>query len=239
MFQDISNVPLSKVIMLQIKKAILTGQIKSGDKIPPERELAEGFNVSRNMVREAIRGLEMAGYLEIRQGPRGGAFVREFSPDRMSTGFLDFYMAEKLTIEELNKVRLHIEPEVARLAAQNCDSDYILRLQRAMTNEHMADDINDRVTSLTEVHLILAEMCGNFIYEILVNSLLSITKEITVAGYRKGDAIVHGTGQHAHIVEAVVEGKPNKAAKAMKDHLKKFSDGLVELDKKYRQRLGF
>lgn len=238
-FQDISNVPLSKVIMLHIKKAILTGQIKLGDKIPPERELAEGFNVSRNMVREAIRGLEMVGYLEIRQGPRGGAFVREFTPDRLSTGFLDFYMAKKLTIEELNKVRLHIEPEVARLAAYNIDSNYTLRLQSAMENEHMAEAIDDRVTNLTTVHLILAEMCGNFFYEILVNALLSITKEITIAGYRRGDAIVHGTGQHTHIVKAVIEGEPDNAAKAMRDHLIKFSSGLVELDKKYRQRICF
>lgn len=132
-FQDISNVPLSKVIMLQIKKAILNGQIKFGNKIAPERELAEGFNVSRNMVREAIRGLEMAGYLEIRQGPRGRAFVREFTPDRLSTGFLDFYIAEKLTIEELHKVRLHIEPEVAKLAAYNTDSNH-KRVRRFQNN---------------------------------------------------------------------------------------------------------
>jgi DNA-binding FadR family transcriptional regulator len=152
---------------------------------------------------------------------------------------LDFYIAKRLTIEELNKVRLHIEPEVARLAAKNKNSDYALQLQDAIAEEHMAEAIDDRVTSLTKVHLILAEMCGNFFYEILVNALLSISKEITIAGHRKGDAIVHGTGQHAHIVKAVIEGMFDKAAKAMRDHLKKFSNGLVELDKKYRQRIRF
>jgi GntR family transcriptional repressor for pyruvate dehydrogenase complex len=235
--QDISNGPLSKVIMHHIKDAILTGKIKFEEKIPPERELAEGFNVSRNMVREAIRGLEMAGYLEIRQGPKGGAFVRKFTPDRLSTGFLDFYMAERLTIEELNNVRLHIEPEVARLAAKNINPDYALRLQNAIADEHMAEAIDDRVTSLTKVHLILAEMCENFFYEIMVNALLSIAKEITIAGYRKGDAIIHGTGQHIQIVKAVIRGETEKAAKTMHDHLKKFSDGFIELDKKYRQRI--
>ena len=62
-FQDISKVPLSKVVMLHIKNAILSGKLKNEEKIPTERELASGFNVSRNMVREAIRALEMAGYL--------------------------------------------------------------------------------------------------------------------------------------------------------------------------------
>ena len=74
-FQDIRKAPLSKVVMTHIKNAILNGQLKFEDKIPTERELAAGFNVSRNMVREAIRALEIAGYLEIRQGPKGGAFV--------------------------------------------------------------------------------------------------------------------------------------------------------------------
>jgi GntR family transcriptional repressor for pyruvate dehydrogenase complex len=222
-FQDISKVPLSKVVMLHIKNAILSGQIKFEEKIPTEREMAAGFNVSRNMIREAIRALEIAGYLEIRQGPKGGAFVREFTPDRLTDGFLDYYLAKKLTFKELNNVRLHVEPEVARLAAKNKNSDIAHRLQNTVENEYMADEIDDRVASLTKFHIVLAEMSGNFFYEIIINVLISITKEIVVAGYREGDTVVHGTGQHDHILKAVLEGKPGKAAKAMRDHITKFS----------------
>lgn len=236
-FQDISKVPLSKVVMLHIKNAILSGQLKFEDKIPTERELAAGFNVSRNMVREAIRALEISGYLEIRQGPKGGAFVREFTPDRLSEGFLDYYLAKKLTIKELNNVRLHIEPEVARLAAQNKDSDMAHRLQSALDDEYMADQIDERVMSLTKFHLVLAEMCGNFFYEILINVLVSITKEIVVAGYRQGDMVVHGMDQHDYVLKAVLAGKSDKAAEAMRDHLIKYSNGLIELEKKYRERM--
>jgi GntR family transcriptional repressor for pyruvate dehydrogenase complex len=236
-FQDISKVPLSKVVMLHIKNAILSGELKREEKIPTERELAAGFNVSRNMVREALRALEMAGYLEIRQGPKGGAFVREFTPDRLSGGFIDYFLAEKLTIKELNSVRLHIEPEVARLAAENINPDYTLKLQSAVDNEYMADVIDDRVTSLTEFHLVLAEMCGNFFYEIIINVLVSIAKEIVVASYREGDTIVHGTGQHVHVLKAVLEGKPDEAAKAMHDHLIKYSSRFIELEKYYRDRI--
>lgn len=236
-FQDISKVPLSKVVMLHIKNAILSGQLKFKDKIPTERELAAGFNVSRNMVREAIRALEISGYLEIRQGPKGGAFVREFTPDRLSEGFLDYYLAKKLTIKELNNVRLYIEPEVARLAAENKDPDMAHRLQSAIDNEYMADLIDERVKSLTEFHLVLAAMCGNFFYEIIINVLVSITKEIVIAGYREGDIVAHGTDKHNHILKAVLEGKPDDAAEAMQDHLIKYSNGLIELEKKYRERM--
>jgi DNA-binding FadR family transcriptional regulator len=234
---DISKVPLSKVVMLHIKNAILTGQLEYEEKIPPEREMAAGFNVSRNIVREAIRALEMAGYLEIRQGPKGGAFVKELSPDRLSDGFLDYYLAEKLTIEELNNVRLHIEPEVARIAAKNINPEHARLLQKTVDNEHMADEIDERVKSLTKFHLVLAKMSGNFFYEIIVNVLISIKKEIVTAGHREGDPIVHGMGQHRRIIDAVLEGKPDEAAEAMREHLLKYSAGLVELEKKYRERI--
>lgn len=236
-FQDISKAPLSKVVMLHIKNAILSGQLKYEDKIPTERELAAGFNISRNMVREAIRALEMAGYLEVRQGPKGGAFVREFTPDRLSEGFLDYYIAQKMGIKDLNDVRLHVEPEVARLAAENMTSDKARRLQSVVDEEYMADAIDERVTNLTDFHLVLAEMSGNFFYEIMIHVLVSITQEIVVAGYRKGDAVVHGTGQHDEVLKAVLERKPNAAAKAMRDHLLKFSKGLVGLEKQYRKRM--
>jgi DNA-binding FadR family transcriptional regulator len=179
----------------------------------------------------------MAGYLEIRQGPKGGAFVREFTPDRLSDSFFDYYLAKKLTFQELNKVRLHIEPEVAGLAAEKINSHRALRLQSVVENEYMAEAIDERVTNLTKFHLVLAEMCGNFFYEIIMNVLVSITREIVVACYREGDTVVHGTGQHNHILKAVMEGKPDKAAKAMRDHLMKWSNRLLELEKKYRERI--
>ena len=234
---DISKVPLSKVVMLQIKNAILTGQLEFQEKMPPEREMASGFNVSRNIVREALRALEMAGYLEIRQGPKGGAFVSELTPDRLSDGFLDFYLAEKLTIEELNDVRLQIEPEVARLAAKNINSELARLLQTSVDNEHMADAMDERIKSMTKFHLVLAKMSGNFFYEIMVNVLISIKKEIVVAGHREGDPIVHGTGQHTKVLNAILEGRSDDAAEAMREHLIKYSARLVELEKKYRERM--
>ncbi len=237
LFQDISKVPLSKLVMLHIKNAILSGELKNEDKIPTERELAAGFNVSRNMVREAIRALEMAGYLEVRQGPKGGAFVREFTPDRLSEGFLDYYLAKKLTMEELNHVRLYVEPEVARLAAQNINRESAESLKNVVENEFMADAIEDRVLSLTKFHLTLAEMCGNFFYEIIINVLLSITKEIVVAGYRGGDTVVHGLDQHNDVLKAVLDGDSDKAADYMKAHLDKFSTGILDLEIKYRDRI--
>jgi len=64
-----------------------------------------------------------------------------------------------------------------------------------------------------------------------------MTISFVIAGHVEGDAVVHGTGQHGEILEAVLKGKPDQAAEAMRDHLTKFSSGLIDLEKQYRSRM--
>jgi len=236
LFREINRLPVSREIMCQIKESVLSGKIKSGEKIPSERELMGHFTVSRNMIREAIRGLAMSGFLEVRQGPQGGAFVKDFTPERLSNTFLDFYIADKLNVKDLNQARLFLEPEVARLAANNIDSHDSIVLAETLEKEAFEDDIEERMRSLTAVHCVLAKICGNFFYEIMVNSLISISHEIILNTFEECAPPLHGLGQHNQIVQAVLDKNPHKAAQAMKDHLKKFSKALVDLDLKYRQK---
>jgi GntR family transcriptional repressor for pyruvate dehydrogenase complex len=237
-FREIKRLTVPKEIMLQIKEFILSGKIKSGEKIPSERELTERFNVSRNMVREAIRGLEMSGYLEVHQGPQGGAFVTDFTHERVSNIFLDFYIANKLSVVDLSQARLLLEPEVARLAANNIDSRSELILMEALKKEVLADDLEERMRSLTAVHLVLAEICGNSFYEIIVNSLIAITYEIVSYTFSKdGHPIIHGLRKHDQIVRAVLRRDPEKAAQAMRDHLQEFTEAFIDFDKKYKRKL--
>ncbi len=78
-FQPIKQSNATEEVLGQLKEAILRGTIKEGEKLPSERELSSFFNVSRGVVREAIRGLKATGFVEIKQGPLGGAFVKEIS----------------------------------------------------------------------------------------------------------------------------------------------------------------
>jgi len=80
-FKPIKQSRLSEEVLSQLKEAILLGKFKSGQKIPSERELTEAFQVSRGVVREAIRALEITGFVVLRQGPAGGAFVTDLSFD--------------------------------------------------------------------------------------------------------------------------------------------------------------
>jgi GntR family transcriptional repressor for pyruvate dehydrogenase complex len=77
MFNSVKSNKISEHIIEQIRKAIFEGKLKPGDKLPPERELIENFGVSKATLREAMRSLEVLGFLEIRKGASGGAFVTE------------------------------------------------------------------------------------------------------------------------------------------------------------------
>lgn len=235
LFKEIKRLPISKEIMNQLRNSILNGKIKTGEKIPSERELTEQFKVSRNMVREAIRGLEMLGYLEIHQGSQGGAFVKDFTHDRLSNVFVDFYLADKLSIQDLLEARLFIEPEVARLAAKNIDTQGSLLLLETLKQESFKDDMVERLESLGAVHIALAKLCNNTIYDIMVNSLIAISQEIILNTFKNGvDAPLHGVGKHDEIVKAVLNGDSVQAKEHMFQHLMEFSEACEDLDKKYK-----
>lgn len=234
-FKPIKQTRASEEVLEQLKESILKGRFKAGDKLPSERELTEQFQVSRGVVREAIRVLEKTGFVSIRQGPSGGAYVTDLTFDHLSGGFLDLYLANKLTIPELNQVRMHIEPEVARLAAQRVTPAYRARLEKAIAAEREPmKNYVVRMERLTDVHYILAEMCGNYLFEAIVNSFIRLTHQIVDAVEPEDHNELHKVGEHDEMVAAVIAGDPEAAAKAMTEHLKNFCEGLIRMDKTYR-----
>ena len=92
-FKSVRQSRVSEAVLAQLKEAILLGHFKSGEKLPSERELTQEFQVSRGVIREAIRALEITGFVVLRQGPTGGAFVTNLSFDHVGNAFLDLFLA--------------------------------------------------------------------------------------------------------------------------------------------------
>src|SRR5262245_46615986 len=99
----------------QVKQLIAEGRLKTGDRLPPERELAEKFVVSRTSVREALRALESLGLIEIRPGE--GTFVRQVSVDALVGPLALMLPSQREAIGELFEARRVLEPAIAALAA--------------------------------------------------------------------------------------------------------------------------
>ena len=111
----------------QVKEAIFQGEYHPGEKIPSEHELVDLFGVSRVIIREAIRNLEQAGLVEIRRGPKGGAFILPLTHKAVSLVVKDLFRLSKGTVKEIMEVRLELEPIVARLAAYRANKDDLNR----------------------------------------------------------------------------------------------------------------
>jgi GntR family transcriptional regulator, transcriptional repressor for pyruvate dehydrogenase complex len=235
-FKPIKQSRVSKEVTEQLKHAILLGQFQTGDKLPPERELAEQFQVSRVAVRESLRVLENAGFLATRPGVTGGTFVTDLTFENLSNAFVDLFLAEKIDIPELVQVRVLVEPEIARLAALNLDAETTELLREAIEAEEgpitsLVEDLNKK----TSVHYILAEMCGNRFLEALERSLMAMTRRV-VQVVEPERLWLHPAGMHRPIVEAVLARNPDAAAKAMRKHAIEFGENISKMEKIFRQK---
>src|SRR5215813_8997128 len=124
----IKSTRIYEEIVRQVKQLIAEGRLKSGDQLPPERDLAEKFLVSRTSVREALRALESVGLIEIRPGE--GTFVREVSVDALVEPLALVLLSQRAMIEELFEARRLLEPAIAGLAARRATKEEIQEMDR-------------------------------------------------------------------------------------------------------------
>jgi GntR family transcriptional repressor for pyruvate dehydrogenase complex len=244
-FKPIRQLRVSEEVAKQLKQSILLGHFKSGDKLPAERDLAEEFKVSRVTIREALRKLQDSGFIVTRQGATGGAYVTDLTFEYLTDAFLDLFLAEKITIPEMHQVRILVEPKVAQLAALRVTPEYARRLQDAMEiEESPVPSFPEDIERKQRMHFILAEMCGNRFLEALVGSLMRLTKWALEAidddpsyMHPAGQLYqLHPAGMHRPVVEAVLAGDAEGAAKAMEKHIVEFGENLDNLERNYHKK---
>ncbi len=236
-FKPIKQSRISAAVTDQLKRSILLRRFKSGDRLPPERELAEQFEVSRVAIREAIRVLETSGFITTRQGVSGGTFVTDLTFQQLSNAFLDLFLADKISIPEVYQVRLLVEPEVAKLAARNITAEYAERLQSCLKVEEqpsllLPEDLDRK----TAVHFMLAEMSGNRFLEGLVRSVMQMTRRIIEAVHPDQPPFLHPAGMHRPIIKAVLAGNASAAEAAMRKHAAQFGKILMQMELTFRKK---
>src|SRR5262245_65034173 len=129
----------SSAIAEQIRTAILTGRLKAGDRLSPERELAEQFGVSRVTVRDALRSLEAMGLIEVKVGARGGAFVTAPTGSKVAQTMSDMMLMSVTSPEDIVEARLIVELGTVTLACARAAPEGLGEL-RALV-EQARDDV--------------------------------------------------------------------------------------------------
>src|SRR5262249_31609898 len=163
-------------IVEQIRALIREGRWAPGDQIPPERELAERFRVSRTSVREALRALEMQGVIDSRQG--GGTFVRTADTEALVPPLAAAILRGRRELAEVLEVRELIEPGIAQRAAERATAEHILELEALLERQRQCiTEGRPFVDEDTAFHYTLATAADNHILLRLHNVILDVLRE--------------------------------------------------------------
>ncbi len=219
MYFPIQSERLYQRIVEQIERRIVAGDLKIGDQLPSERELAEQFAVSRIAVREAVKALREKGLVEIRPGK--GTFITNGTSDvvRSSLGMLMKFGSLDGS-PNLVEVREILEPEIAALAATRITDEQINAMSEAVKVMDTAlDNADVFIEADLDFHLALAQATQNPIIPLLMNSIIDLLREqrkriaLTAGGLQRGQY------HHKKILDAVMCRNSEAARKAMQIHL--------------------
>jgi GntR family transcriptional repressor for pyruvate dehydrogenase complex len=181
-------------VSAQLRRHVVLGQLKPGDRLPSERDLAVKLGVSRNTIREALRGLEMVGVLELQTGARGGAFLVAPNGDTISTALQDMFQLGAVTPAQLTEARLHISASVVRVACELATENDVLELERSLEDAKKAGREGDYIRRShlnLQFHRILARSTRNPIFIAVMNGLISIMAVfIEKIGPPQGNAVL-------------------------------------------------
>ncbi len=208
-------------IILQIRRELTLGNLRPGDKLPAERELAKQFGTSRTAVREALRTLENAGIVISYKGVKGGAFIRETEPGLLTQLLGDMVNLGSISLESLTEARVHILTLVAELAGSGAQEEHLAGMAVAIEEAErhtMVMDAQRRQDAIGAFYDCLARATGNEVMVMLVRSITEIVRAVLleVAPLPKSDT----PATLRLIVAALRQRDGPGASRLMREHLR-------------------
>lgn len=239
MFEQVQSQKFYLQIVNQIRDLIAEGKLKKGDKLPPERSLAQQFGASRAVIREALSALEVLGIIECRQGQ--GDFIKVDATEASINSELMRTLLQEHSPHEIFEARGELEPSVAGLAAENATSEDIRRLERQLHKlnalgreaETNSDLIDDYMEEDRKFHLEIARAAHNsvlFDVSASVNLMMKETrwKALKRKSIEKEGNIRQFEVEHTAIFEAIRDKKPDVASMIIRRHIGEIRKDLFD-----------
>src|SRR6202789_1861396 len=219
LYRAVKTSRLFEQIVQQVEDSILQGQLKPGDQLPAERDLAQRFGVSRTAVREAVKTLREKGLVEAYSGR--GTFV---------TNGTSFAVRQSLDLmirtnkqegsANLSGLRLVLEPEIAGLAAEHMEEQLLTTMREAVAEmDRNLHDPDAYVEADLDFHLALAEAADNPLILSLLDSIVGLLREQRSRIFNVDGGPERGQFHHKRILAAVEQRNPEAARQAMRAHL--------------------
>ena len=227
-FRELRKQVLSQEIVKEMLSMIESGEIGSGDKLSPERELAATLNVSRPSLREALRALAIMNVIEIAQGD--GIYVTTLEPELLAQHLEFIFSLEDSTFLQLFEARRIVEAGCAELAAERAQDDDISAIESIVGESIDSVDDADRFLQIDiRLHDRIAQIADNPMlsrFMASISRLSRASRSITtdIPGVREQSA-----QDHRAIVEAIAARDPEAARQAMLQHLRHVEGSLKEV----------
>jgi GntR family transcriptional regulator, transcriptional repressor for pyruvate dehydrogenase complex len=210
-------------ICARIREQLALGVLKPGDKLPPERDLAQQLGVSRNVLREALRSLEMAGVLRLQKGVKGGAFVQQGDTSRMNVVMRDMLSLGTISVRELSEARVNVLDLVVRLACENARQADLDALEGNVERTELATRegrLLDRVECARDFYKLLAVASGNKVIAMITDSVTEIHMRFVYAKVASsGVAMARLVERRRQFMAAMHERDAALATRLMRSHL--------------------
>jgi GntR family transcriptional regulator, transcriptional repressor for pyruvate dehydrogenase complex len=215
--------PIPLQVAKRIMRSIVSGELKPGQSLPNERDLAASLGVARPTIREAIRALQMMRVLTVRQG--GATQVSELSPESLIEPFELMCHAGALDLAALFEVRLTLEVGIARAAAARITDDELQRIYVCMKD---AEAAVGTPASFLEVDLALHDLILQAARNPLFTALMGAIRRLGLESRKQTaqlDTIRDSTiEEHRAIIQALKARDPDRAGRAMYTHISSVAD---------------
>jgi len=231
LFSPIQNTKISERIIKQFEELIRGYKLKSGDRLPSERELTDLFKVGRPTIREALRSLESIGLIEVKQGC--GSFIKEIDFSsyiaslRENVNFTR--IVDTVSLEEFYSGRKLIEPAIARLVAEKHSLEDLEHLDRIIRDTRLA--LNDEggrfIKFSASFHELLARMTRNKVVQFSMDFILTLSPKARLQRFARRDFREMVLHDHERIVELIQKGDGKGASRELEKHLDNLHRGKV------------
>ncbi len=218
------------LIVREILARIKKGELKPGDRLPPQREMADHFGFGRSSVREAINALIGMGYIEVVQG--SGTFISERIPQKEPSSHELNTFLEAASIFDLMESRELLECRSAELAAERAEESQLFLIEQAVQKiKANMGDISGFFQADLEFHLALAEASGNRVIAELVKLLINKVHKhhIQFRATSSPEVREHTFQTAQEVLKHIAGGDGGRAARCMRDHLRRVSSKLREV----------
>lgn len=228
LFQPVRTRRGFEAVCDRIRAQLVSGELKPGDRLPGERELAERYGIGRSAARDALRSLEVAGVVEARKGLHGGFFIRQAASAQLAQTMQDMVSLAQASIDSLTEARVEITCVAVRLACGRATEEEFDAIQQDIdlhADLFRAGQGSRNTRSVIEFYRLIAQATHNPLIVLMVDALSEVVRDLLARVDPRPNQRLMAVRQP--VLDLMRKRDAQAASDAMAEHLRCVAEYLV------------